>query len=131
MQLTIVPPTARAPEDFDVFWKAYPSKQNKGEARKAFWQTRKVRPSMNELLQAIENQKRTDRWVRGFIPDPHRWLLGERWEDQVADPIDAMELEAQRAAELRRERERKQAEWDALAPDEKLHRINQRRQAAA
>ena len=131
MQLTIVPPTARAPEDFDVFWKAYPSKQNKGEARKAFWQTRKVRPSMNELLQAIENQKRTDRWVRGFIPDPHRWLLGERWEDQVADPIDAMELEAQRAAELRRERDRKQAEWDALAPDEKLHRINQRRQAAA
>ena len=131
MQLTIVPPTARAPEDFDVFWKAYPSKQNKGEARKAFWQTRKVRPSMNELLQAIENQKRTDRWVRGFIPDPHRWLLGERWEDQVADPIDAMELEAQRAAELRRERERKQAEWDALAPDEKLRRINQRRQAAA
>lgn len=130
MQLTIVPPTARAPEDFDVFWKAYPSKQNKGEARKAFWQTRKVRPSMNELLQAIENQKRTDRWVRGFIPDPHRWLLGERWEDQVADPIDAMELEAQRAAELRRERERKQAEWDALAPDEKLRRINQRRQAA-
>lgn len=131
MQLTIVPPTARAPEDFDVFWKAYPSKQNKGEARKAFWQTRKVRPSMNELLQAIENQKRTDRWVRGFIPDPHRWLLGERWEDQVADPIDAMEIEAQRAAELRRERDRKQAEWDALAPDEKLHRINQRRQAAA
>lgn len=131
MQLTIVPPTARAPEDFDVFWKAYPSKQNKGEARKAFWQTRKVRPSMNELLQAIENQKRTDRWVRGFIPDPHRWLLGERWEDQVADPIDAMELEAQRAAELRRERDRKQAEWDALAPDEKLRRINQRRQAAA
>lgn len=131
MQLTIVPPTARAPEDFDVFWKAYPSKQNKGEARKAFWQTRKVRPSMNELLQAIENQKRTDRWVRGFIPDPHRWLLGERWEDQVADPIDAMEIEAQRAAELRRERDRKQAEWDALAPDEKLRRINQRRQAAA
>ena len=131
MQLTIVPPTARAPEDFDVFWKAYPSKQNKGEARKAFWQTRKVRPSMNELLQAIENQKRTDRWVRGFIPDPHRWLLGERWEDQVADPIDAMELEAQRAAELRRERERKQAEWDELAPDEKLRRINQRRHAAA
>ena len=130
MQLTIVPPTARAPEDFDVFWKAYPSKQNKGEARKAFWQTRKVRPSMNELLQAIENQKRTDRWVRGFIPDPHRWLLGERWEDQVADPIDAMEIEAQRAAELRRERDRKQAEWDALAPDEKLRRINQRRQAA-
>ncbi len=131
MQLTIVPPTARAPEDFDVFWKAYPSKQNKGEARKAFWQTRKVRPSMNELLQAIENQKRTDRWVRGFIPDPHRWLLGERWEDQVADPIDVMELEAQRAAELRQERDRRQAEWDALPADEKLRRINQRRQAAA
>ena len=41
------------------------------------------------------------------------------------------ELEAQRAAELRRERERKQAEWDALTPDQKLQRINARRKAAA
>ena len=126
MQLTIVPPTSKEPEDFDVFWKAYPSKQNKGEARKAFWETRKVRPSMDELLQAIENQKRTDRWVRGFIPDPHRWLLGERWEDQVAEEINVLELEAQKAANLRKERERKQAEWDALGPEEKLARIRQR-----
>ena len=131
MQLTIVPPTSKEPEDFDVFWKAYPSKQNKGEARKAFWETRKIRPPIDELLKAIDNQKRTDRWQRGFIPDPHRWLLGERWEDQVADPIDVMELEAQRAAELRQERDRRQAEWDALPADEKLRRINQRRQAAA
>jgi len=131
MQLTIVPPSKPEPSEFDRFWYAYPSKQNKGEARKAFWETRKIRPPIDELLQAIENQKRTDRWQRGFIPDPHRWLLGERWEDQVADPIDVMELEAQRAAELRQERDRRQAEWDALPADEKLRRINQRRQAAA
>ena len=131
MQLTIVPPYKPEPNEFDRFWQAYPSKQNKGEARAAWIKTMKIRPQIDEVLQAIENQKGTDRWQRGFIPDPHRWLLGERWEDQVADPIDAMEIEAQRAAELRRERDRKQAEWDALAPDEKLRRINQRRQAAA
>jgi hypothetical protein len=129
VQLTIVPP--QAPADFDQFWKAYPAKQNKGEARKAFWETRKIRPPIDELLQALENQKRTDRWQRGFIPDPHRWLLGERWEDQVAEQIDVLELEAQRAADLRRERERKQAEWDALPAAEKLARINARRKVAA
>ena len=129
MQLTIVPPHTKAPEDFDVFWQAYPAKQNKGEARKAFWETRKIRPPIEALLQAIEYQKRTDRWQRGFIPDPHRWLLGERWEDQAQTPIDVLALEAQRAANLRQERARKQAEWDALPAEEKLSRINARRVA--
>ena len=39
MQLTIVPPSKPEPSEFDRFWYAYPSKQNKGEALIAFLHT--------------------------------------------------------------------------------------------
>jgi hypothetical protein len=73
-------------EDFDTFWKAYPRKVAKGDARKAWIQTEKIRPSLSNILEAIENQKNTQQWMENegmFIPYPATWLRQERWDDEV------------------------------------------------
>ena len=73
-------------EDFDTFWKSYPRKVAKGDARKAWIQTEKIRPSLSNILEAIENQKNTQQWMENegmFIPYPATWLRQERWDDEV------------------------------------------------
>jgi len=62
-------------EDFEIFWKAYPRRVAKAVARKAWLQTAKIRPPLNELLAAIDNGQ--------FIPHPATWLRGERWSDEM------------------------------------------------
>jgi len=69
---------------FDAFWKAYPKKEGKEQARKAF---KKVKPDlMPIILKAIENQKQTDKWKNDggkYIPNPATWINGKRWEDEI------------------------------------------------
>lgn len=72
--------------DFDVFWKAYPRKVAKGAARTAWERTKAIRPPLEILLQAIEQQKEQEQWQRDggmFIPHPSTWLRQERWDDEV------------------------------------------------
>jgi hypothetical protein len=69
---------------FDEFWKAYPRKIAKADARKAWEQTEKFRPKTEEVLKAVETAKKTEDWRKDggkFIPYPATWLRGERWED--------------------------------------------------
>lgn len=73
-------------EEFDVWYKAYPRKVAKGDARKAWKQIELIRPPLNELLAAIEAQCRSDQWRRNdgqFIPYPATWLRQERWDDEL------------------------------------------------
>ena len=73
------------PDDFDTFWAAYPRKQAKGDARKAWIQTARIRPSMDELLKSISDACRSDQWQENsgkYIPLPASWLRGERWCDE-------------------------------------------------
>ena len=73
-------------EDFDTFWQSYPRKIAKGDARKAWQQTEKIRPSLDFILQAIEAQKAT--WDNPkFIPYPATWLRAERWDDEVMQVV--------------------------------------------
>ena len=72
-------------EEFEKFWKAYPRKVAKAEARKAWSQTSKVRPDLETVLKAIQSACKTEQWMRGsgqFIPHAASWLRGERWEDE-------------------------------------------------
>ena len=70
--------------EFDIFWKAYPRKESKKDALKAFLKTK---VPLSTLLTAIEQQKKTEQWSgsKKFIPLPASWLNGERWEDEI-DP---------------------------------------------
>jgi hypothetical protein len=73
-------------EEFEQFWKLYPRKIAKADARKAWAQTEKIRPKIAQLLQAVELQCKTEQWMKDggiYIPYAATWLRGERWEDQV------------------------------------------------
>jgi hypothetical protein len=71
--------------DFDLFWKAYPKKVAKADARKAWEQTKSIRPDVKTVIEAVQNACKTEQWMRGngqFIPYAATWLRGERWEDE-------------------------------------------------
>lgn len=83
-------------DDFDKFWKAYPRKLAKGDARKAWQQMQKVMPSLEALLTAISIAKETEQWRKdggAYIPYPATWLRGERWEDEHEVEIVPMKVE--------------------------------------
>ena len=70
--------------EFEKFWAAYPRKEGKQKARAAF---EKVTVSLDILLEAIDQQKKSTQWSKDngqFIPHPATWLNGKRWEDQLA-----------------------------------------------
>jgi hypothetical protein len=71
-------------EDFDKFWALYPKKVAKADARKAWAQTKDIRPELTNLLTAITAACKTESWMKSggaFIPYPATWLRGERWDD--------------------------------------------------
>lgn len=71
-------------EDFEIFWKEYPRKIAKADARKAWNQTSKIRPSLDQVLNSLKAACKTEQWMRSggqFIPYAATWLRGERWED--------------------------------------------------
>lgn len=68
--------------NFGRFWAAYPRKQAKQSAVRA-WNKLKPSPELVEaMLAAIVVQSGSEQWQRGFIPHPATWLNGQRWEDQ-------------------------------------------------
>lgn len=71
---------------FDAFWSAYPRKDGKAQAKKAFL---KVKPSV-EILQQISASlaayKQTKQWQdRQYVPHASTWLNQKRYEDNVED----------------------------------------------
>lgn len=120
------PPAPTATQEFEDFWKAYPRRQDKGDARRAWYETHRIRPPMADLLAAIEAQKLTDQWARGFIPNPAKWLRNEAWANETLDPAD---LERAAADAKRAARDRAQAAWESLTPEQKLAEIARRRAA--
>jgi len=71
-------------EQFEQFWKIYPRKVAKADARKAWAQTEKIRPDLQTIITAVQAACKTDQWMRSggqFIPHASTWLRGERWED--------------------------------------------------
>ena len=87
------PHTSSSEERFAKFWQAYPKKQGKGNARKAFAKLKVNDSLLSQMLVAIEIQKRTPQWQRDggqYIPYPSTWLNGERWEDEPSQNAGAI-----------------------------------------
>jgi hypothetical protein len=86
------PPVAPRGGLFPIFWAAYPRKEGKAPAEKAF---DKVKPSttlLETMLQAIKAQAQSERWRKDggqYIPMPATWLNQRRWEDQAQVEIPA------------------------------------------
>ena len=84
-------------EDFDKFWKAYPRKEGKGSALKAWNKFNgKTETILPVILSAIEVQKKAlgsalnPKSGPGYIPHPASWLNGRRWDDDST--FDATQL---------------------------------------
>jgi len=71
--------------DFETFWKAYPEKKGKKPSWEKWQKINNSRPSLEILLNAIKNQKQSDNWKKGFIPNPLTWLNQARWEDEITE----------------------------------------------
>jgi phage replication O-like protein O len=70
-----------ASQNFLLFFKAYPNKDNKQTAMLAL---EKVDVDVSVLLAAIERQKKTPAWQDDngkYIPQAANWLNNRRWED--------------------------------------------------
>jgi hypothetical protein len=70
--------------EFETFWKVYPRKKKKGDARKAWKQTEKIRPPLDRLVKAVIVARATQNWRDEdgrWVPYPATWLRAEQWED--------------------------------------------------
>lgn len=80
--------TTYAPDGaFDRFWKAYPKKKSKGDAKRAW---KKIKPDeqlQDRIHRAIERAKTSVDWTKDngkWVPYPASWLNAEGWEDDVS-----------------------------------------------
>lgn len=73
-------------EAFEVFWKLYPNKKSKKDARKA-WE--KLKPGAElrlTLMTALGNHRISRDWSKDdgqYVPMASTWLNGERWTDEL------------------------------------------------
>jgi len=80
---------------FERFYKAYPKKQNKDKALKAWQKLNPDEELLEAILKALEVQKKTTQWQDPqFIPLPASWLNAKRWQDEI-DPGEMQSEEEQ------------------------------------
>ncbi len=111
------------PADFEAFWEAYPRKEAKGAALRAWQKLKSPRTLLPAILDAIDWQKvdgclqpKVSRDGRSVIPHPATWLNARHWEDERLrihaeeyDPVaDRARIDAQVRA-MREEDERSKA----------------------
>jgi phage replication O-like protein O len=73
-------------DDFLKFYDAYPKHKAKEDAFKAWKSMNGKRPSIEKIITAIEEQKKSDDWVKEggrYIPFPATWLRAARWDDEI------------------------------------------------
>ena len=71
---------------FDEFWKLYPRKESKQQAKKAWKKLNPDQTLFNLIANALEYRSQTKEWLSEggrYIPHPATWLNGRRWEDEV------------------------------------------------
>jgi hypothetical protein len=66
-------------DNFLKFWVNYPVKTGKGDA---FNSWKKLNPNIDDVLNALEWQVKSKKWVDGYIPHPSTYLNQRRWEDE-------------------------------------------------
>jgi hypothetical protein len=74
------------PDDFELFWKEYPS--GNGSKKSAYEQWRKLKPDEDlrlEIMHGLSLWNRSDRWQRGYVKDSARWLRDQLWSNPPAD----------------------------------------------
>jgi uncharacterized protein YdaU (DUF1376 family) len=71
--------TSLLDDGFNEFWNFYPKKVGKDKA-KTEWNKKK--PKIDDVLKALEWQKDSEQWDKGFIPNPATYISQGRWQDE-------------------------------------------------
>jgi uncharacterized protein YdaU (DUF1376 family) len=71
--------TSLLDDGFNEFWNFYPKKVGKDKA-KTEWNKKK--PKIDDVLKALQWQKESEQWDKGFIPNPATYLSQGRWKDE-------------------------------------------------
>lgn len=85
---TIVGPVARlsicGEAEFETWWKAYPpDRREQKKTALEIWQKKRIPlDRLKFLLDTLEAQKRSRKWLEGYIPMPLTYLRQERWNDE-------------------------------------------------
>jgi len=78
---------AASVDDFTLFYTAYPRKQGKQSALKAWLKSGITYAEIKDRLEAF---KVSDDWRKDdgkYIPMPATWINGKRWEDELLVPV--------------------------------------------
>lgn len=70
--------------EFSEFWRYFPKKKSKGDAYKAWIQTKQNRPALATILKALVVLRDSEDWVKEngrFVPYPATWLRSWGWAD--------------------------------------------------
>lgn len=73
---------------FESFWKAYPKKKAKEDARKAWAKLKPNETLGTTIIHAVECAKKSKDWQKEkgkYIPYPATYLNGKRWEDERSE----------------------------------------------
>lgn len=73
---------------FNEFWKLYPKKVDKANARKKWLRLKPNDELFKTIMSALENQITFKKWHeidKQYIPNPTTWINGERWEDEIKE----------------------------------------------
>jgi uncharacterized protein YdaU (DUF1376 family) len=69
-------------DQFETFWKVYPKKVSKENAKKAWLKIKPNDELIAKITKAVKDQKLSER-EQQFIPHAASWLNAKRWEDEV------------------------------------------------
>lgn len=84
---------------FQSFWSVYPKHTAKKSAFQE-WEKAIDKPPLEDILSAIENQKRAKKALADagqFVsewPDPERWIKKARWEDEIDSQQEESSIDA-------------------------------------
>lgn len=72
-------------QNFEKFWNAYPRRQAKKDAEKAWMKLEPDEELTSRIISAVNSTKDSPEWKKEggkFIPLPSTYLNGRRWEDE-------------------------------------------------
>ena len=76
--------------NFNVFWEAYPRKQAKVDAERAFKSLNPSEDLLAVIIADIISRKQSEAWLKDngkYIPLPASYLRGKRWEDEIKKEV--------------------------------------------